>query len=182
MPKARPGIKVELSVDKESEVSIHSVSVPSKFHATFQDVFSGEPVVYFGTGEDTVWCAVGESALDELKSAIKEFSMPNDGTPDPVLVELYVKSGPLVELLDQRRKRQEKTKGDKKLTQKKKNARRETADLRKLAIVAFKPGDDTITFTLKRIDSHIEGGIRFGEGILRFLGNRIAKFSEENLE
>jgi len=182
VPKARPGIKVKLSVDKESEVSIHSVSIPSKFQATFQDVFSGEPVVYFGTGEDAVWCAVGESALDELKSAIKKFGMPNDGIPDPVLVELYMKPGPLVELLDQRRKRQEKTNGDKKLTGKKKDARRETADLRKLEIVAFKPGDDTITLTLKRIDSHIEGGIRFGEDILRLLGNRIAKFSEENLE
>ena len=185
LPQARPKLKVKLDVDKEGEVGIHSVSVPVKHQASFRDLFGGDPVVYFGTSQDAVWCAAGESALDEMKAAIKKVGMPNEGKPDPVFAELYAKAGPWVELLDQRRKREaKKAKVDagKKLTAKEKRLRKELAEMRQSAIAAFKAGDDTVTLTLKRLDDHVEGRIRFGEGLLRFLGKQIAKFSAESLE
>jgi hypothetical protein len=57
-----------------------------------------------------------------------------------------------------------------------------TADLRKLAIEAFKEGNDTMTMSLERQDKIAKLKVQYDEGILRFIGKVASKFVKENLE
>ena len=53
---------------------------------------------------------------------------------------------------------------------------------RKLAIEAFKAGKDTWETKIESKDGKVTGTTRFDEGILRFIGSAIAKFSNEVLK
>ena len=57
-----------------------------------------------------------------------------------------------------------------------------TADLRKLAIEAFKEGKDTMTLSLERQDKIARLRVQFDEGMLRFVGKVASKFVKDNLE
>jgi hypothetical protein len=57
-----------------------------------------------------------------------------------------------------------------------------TADLRKLAIEAFKKGNDTMTMSLERQDKVAKLRMQYDEGILRFVGKVASKFVKDNLE
>lgn len=75
--------------------------------------------------------------------------------------------------------------GSKKTAADDKNAERleklKDLGLRKVALDAFKEGNDTITIRLEREENSVKLNIRFDEGILRFVGKAVAKGVKENL-
>ena len=55
-------------------------------------------------------------------------------------------------------------------------------ELHKIAVAAFQHGHDTISITLTRKGENAELAVRSDEGILRFIGLALAKFTKDNLE
>lgn len=164
LENAKMSEEVKLEFDEEGNVKIHKVVVPAEKQDDFKDFFGDDAAVYVGTTQDTVWIAAGENAMAELKSAIQKAGMPHTGKTDDPFVDLDIKLGPWTELLHKQRGK----KGD--------------PALRRMALAAFKPGDDTLTLRLWRIEDQIKGGMLLKPGILRFAGKVIADFSKKNLE
>ena len=165
------GNKAELNVDKEGDVSIHKVTVPAAAHPRFKKFF-GSDFVLIGSSKDMVWAAVGENALEELKTAIKQAAKTPRNTKDKdIFGSLFVKLGPWI--------RFRAPEPDKKSKDKKSKIEHK---LRKLALEAFVGKDDTFTLEMKRVDDHIEGHFQALAGILRLAGKLTADFSHTNLD
>lgn len=163
IPRARNGQKVEIDADKAGNVRIHRAVVDIKEHVHFQD-FLGTDVVYVGTDKDAVWFASGENALDELKATIQRAGA-RDAKPADRFAVLFVKLLPWVELEEKRAGKAGKP------------------ELRRMAIEAFRAGDDVLEIEVSRTaDNELVGGMLAGTGVLRFAGKLIADFTKENLE
>lgn len=188
IPKMKPDMKVQIDVDKVGEISIHSISLPEN-DADLEQVFGKEATVHVATGPTVWWVAVGGKSLDQLKAAIDAAGKANAVDASNFLT-VYVKASPWVEILDARRVRldgQDTAKKDpaKKLTDEEAaaaKAKRDREATRKLAIEAFKAGKDTWETKMDAKDGKVTGTTRFDEGILRFIGSAISKFSNENLK
>ena len=179
---AAADLKVKLEIEKVGDVSIHSVSIPEDDKIKVQELLGKIDVFYAGTSKDSLWIAAGDKALESLKAAIEKVRAPaKEGVESPA-VETFVKLGPWIKYLDKRRQRLDKENAGKELTEPEKTQRKESDQRRQNALKSFAEGHDTITFQLNRVDKHIEGKLIIGEGIFRFMGNEIAKFSEETLQ
>ncbi|HLQ45727.1 MAG TPA: hypothetical protein VK137_13405, partial [Planctomycetaceae bacterium] len=69
----------------------------------------------------------------------------------------------------------------KKLTEAEAKAKKDREATRKLALEAFRAGKDTWETKLDANAGKVTGSTRFDEGLLRFLGSAISKFSNETL-
>lgn len=166
IPQIDPERKVEMNVDSQGDVAIHSVNVPESERADFEDLFGSPAIGYIGVSDSAIWYAAGVDAVKSLKSAIEAAAVKSDSEDEQrKIFDFYVKVGPWIELLD--RKRGEKG---------------ENIDVRQMAIKAFKDGNDTIIGSLVRNGEQVNGRVVYNEGILRFVGSMIAKISKENLE
>jgi hypothetical protein len=93
-----------------------------------------------------------------------------------------------VEILNAYRKRNPATAApagkldDAKKKTKKVEALISSADLRKLALEAFKEGKDTVTLSIHREEKLVKVKLKFDEGCIRFAGKVMSKFVKENLE
>ncbi|MFP6768279.1 MAG: hypothetical protein VB859_08920 [Planctomycetaceae bacterium] len=163
LPQSTLKLNVTLDVEQAGGVKIHSVTVPADLHDDFVSLFGESNTIYVGTSPDAVWCAAGPGALVMLKAAISAAANPKK-TPRPSFLDLELKVGPWLKLLDSRL-----------------GSKGNVAD-RKLALKAFQAGGDTIQLKLERRDKKVIGQTTLGTGILRFLGKTIAVFSKENLE
>ena len=87
---------------------------------------------------------------------------------------------------DQKRRKEmaRKLKQEEKMKKKTKKAEGliSRADLRKLALGAFKEGKDTVTLSIHREEKQVKVKLKFEEGCVRFAGNVMSKFVKENLE
>ena len=164
LPDSTLKLSVKIDVEKSEDVTVHSVSVPARFHDDFKVLFGDSNTIFVGTSDNAAWCAAGPGALKALRSAIAAQKETRDGPVNPVFVDLAVKVGPWLKIIDQHLG----TKG-------------EAAD-RKLALAAFKQGGDTLQLQLKRTEETVKGQTTLGTGILRFLGKKMAEFSKENFE
>lgn len=164
LPDSTLKLSVKLGIEKAGDVTIHSASVPARFHNDFKVLFGSSNTVYIGTSDSVAWCAAGPDALKALRSAIAAQKVKRDGPVNPVFVDLTMKVGPWLDILD----KQLETKG-------------EPAD-RKMALTAFKQGGDTVQLQLRRTGKTVKGQTTLGTGILRFLGKKMAEFSKENFE
>lgn len=162
IPGSTLATDVKLDVAKAGDVAIHELTIPASFHDDFAKIFGPNKTILIGTSADAAWCAAGPGALQALQAAISAQAKP--AVASPIFVDLSVTAGPWLQAYDSRMG----TKG-------------EAAD-RKLAITAFKSGQDTIAFQLRRDKTRVLGQVTLGTGILRFLGKKMAQFSKENLE
>ncbi|MDP7278236.1 MAG: hypothetical protein QF363_22335 [Planctomycetaceae bacterium] len=163
LPQSTLKLNVSLDVETAGDVKIHSVTVPADLHNDFVSLFGESKTIYVGTSSDAAWCAAGPESLTLLKAAISAAAKPKE-TPDQSFLDLKLKVGPWLKLLDSRL-----------------GSKGNVAD-RKLALDAFQAGGDTIQLTLERRGKKVIGQTTLGTGILRFLGKTIAVFSKENLE
>ncbi|MAG92925.1 MAG: hypothetical protein CMJ48_04160 [Planctomycetaceae bacterium] len=191
--KLFPAINTEMKftpdVDKEGDVAIHSVNVPQRYLAKFQEFCGKHDVVYFGLSDKVVWYAAGPDALDKLKASIKTAAGEAPEVERINVIDGFLKVGPWINYLGKRRDRvnKEADAAGKKLTTEEKKAREERDEVRKLAIAAFEDGDDTISGQLYRVEEEVngktvhraEGQTVFGTGILRFIGTMMSRFSKE---
>ncbi len=162
IPGSTLATDVKLDVAKAGDVAIHELTIPASFHDDFAKIFGPNKTILIGTSADAAWCAAGPGALEALQAAIAAQAKP--GVVNPIFVDLSVTAGPWLKAYDSRMG----TKG-------------EAAD-RKLAITAFKSGQDTIAVQLRRDKTRVLGQVTLGTGILRFLGKKMAQFSKDNLE
>ncbi len=191
---AKMGQQVQAGFDKQGDVSIHKVVLPDDKQDIFKDFLADDGIVYVGTSPETVWFAAGQDALEALKKAVDKVAQPNAGKADDPFVDLSARVGPWLKLRDRYvakagGKKTTKTKTKKKTDETETTAKSVVADLtadrdalRKLALQAFQPDDDTIELQIKRIDNRVEGRLLVRPGVLRFVGKLLAKFSKENLD
>ncbi len=164
VPNSTFATNITLDSTKAGDVMIHQVGVPVDLQSDFAILFGDSQSVLVGTSADAAWCAAGPGALDALKAAIASHSTPTDAQADPVFVDLAVKVGPWLKVLDNQL-----------------GADDGAAD-RKLAIKAFAKGKDTLQLQLRREGKRVLGRTTIGTGILRFFGKKMAEFSKENFE
>lgn len=164
-PNVDPRRQVQLNVDQQGDVKIHSVSVPKEDSPQLLKFFGADPtmdgVVHIGTGPQAIWYAGGQGSLEALKQAISQAQ----GGESPVVAQLHLVVGPWLELLDQIR-------GD----------QGTNVALRRRAIEAFQKSPGVISGNLRRVENRVEGQVQFGKGILQFVGEVLAQFSKENLQ
>ncbi|MBI3863468.1 MAG: hypothetical protein HY290_16375 [Planctomycetia bacterium] len=186
--------KLEEKIHTEQEIEIHKLTIP-KLAQELPEFVGKDGVVYVGIHDKTVWLAAGSEGLDLLKRSIGE--VDSTGPKNGLVIDLAVKLGPYVEILNNYYIRNplaapapaaRKTDDSKKKSGAKSSEPRRVeafisaADLRKLALEAFKPGKDMATLTLGREDKTAKVRIKFEEGAIRFAGSALSKFVKENLE
>jgi hypothetical protein len=163
------------------ELAIHKVKVPEVGQSDFQNLF-GENVTLLVTGTaNGIYYAAGPGAEDRLRKAAAETGedeSKNDGT----FIEIWAKLGPWLEYLKERRERREEGQDLSKLTKEEQSARKESAEIRDMAIKAFSEGQDTIHMQLKSDQKKVTGLTTYAEGILRFVGRAIANVAETKLQ
>ena len=182
-----PNNKVEKKIETEGEIEIHKLTIP-RLHDDLPEFIGADGAVYVGTHDKTVWLASGDKALELLKNAMQETKAAGP-KPGPDL-DLSVNLGPYIEILNAYRTRNPTTTtttpaaksddGKKKI--KKVEALISPADLRKLAVEAFKSGKDTVALSIHREEKQVKVKLKFDEGCLRFAGKVLSKFVKENLE
>jgi hypothetical protein len=174
---------VEKKIDAVGEIEIHKLTAP-QLHTDLPELIGQDGAIYVGTHERTVWLASGENALELLKKAIQEAQAAGP-KPGPDL-DFKINLGPFVEALNSYQNRNPASVAR---TARSTTARKRTpeglispADLRKLAIEAFKDGKDTATVSIHRQDKLVKVNLKFEEGCIRFAGKVMSKVVKENLE
>ncbi len=178
LPKIRDDWKVKANAVEHGGVTIHEITVAERRRPEYASIFGGEPILYVGASDKAVWAACGVNSLDELKAAIDEQAKPAPEKVDPAFLEVSMKFGPWVDLLEVMRKLEPKKENP---TKQEVEAEKERDQIRSLAIEAFKPGDELLTGKLHRDGNEIRGEMSVNEGVLRFIGSAIADFSKRNL-
>jgi len=163
LPKVLIGQTVELDFVKEAGLNIHKINIRAQQQAGFDELFGTGEALYAGSTPDALWMAAGPDAVERIKAAVKMVSEAPPEKVSPNVIELNVKSLPWLKLMD-------------KLREKKGNQ-----EIRELALKSLTSTDDTFTFVMKREGDSIDGKAKLDKGILRFIGNIIAKFSKETL-
>lgn len=180
LPKINEGYKVQLDVEKVGEYSIHTLTTPDT-NEDLQALFGKGAPIYVASGPKAWWVAVGAKALDPLKKAVEASAQPNAAMATNFLTAFY-RLGPWLEFVDARRTRLDAKPSDVKLTDAELKDKKDRAAHRKLALEVFKEGKDTIETTINAKDRRVSGTTRIEEGILKFIGSEIAKFSNETLK
>lgn len=163
LPKLIIGQTVELDVVNEESLKIHKINIVEKQQAGFYELFGEGEALYVGSTPEALWMAAGPDATERIKTAAKTVTEAPPETISPNVIELNVKALPWLKLFNKIR--------DKKGNQ----------ELREMALKSLTSTDDTFTFVMKREEDTIDGKAKLDKGILRFIGNIIAKFSKETL-
>ncbi|MFO1094426.1 MAG: hypothetical protein U0992_14145 [Planctomycetaceae bacterium] len=204
LPRTADGYKAELNVDTAGDVKIHKLTVTEKYPNALKDFFSESGELFIGAGPDTVWLSLGDGAVEALKAAVTAAANAPTGNVDPTVATLDMDLLPVLKLMGQLRKD-----GDFDLMGTLKNrglldppaeeAAASTADKkdgssepstaqmlkdfewRDAAIEALDPKADRLHMDIKRVEDHLEGNGTLESGILKAIGDVIAKFAKENL-
>lgn len=163
LPKLIIGQTVELDVVKEEALNIHKINIVEKRQAGFYELFGTGEALYVGSTPDALWMAAGPGSIDRIKAAAKTVTEAPPETISPNVIELNVKALPWLKMFNKIR--------DQKGNQ----------ELRDIALKSLTSTDDSFTFVMKREEDTIDGKAKLDKGILRFIGNIIAKFSKETL-
>lgn len=204
LPRTANGYKSELNVDTAGDVKIHKLTVTEKYPKGLQDFFDPSGEIFIAAGPDTVWVSVGDGAVEALKAAVAAAANAPAGNVDPTVATLDMDLLPVLKLMGQLRKDGDfdlmgtlKSRGllepppeEEHATAKKKKdgtAEPSTAQMlenfewRDAAIEALDPKADRLHMDIKRVEDHLEGNGTMESGILKAIGDVIAKFAKENL-
>jgi len=157
------GEGTQIAFEKQGDFELHSVQLPST-RLEMQQLFGKETTLYLATSADAVWYAIGPGALERLRSAPESLSK-GEAAASTTALAFHIKFSPWLQAIDQRLTRDKK--GD--------------AAARQRALAAFKPGGDTMDFALYRENDVVKLQMVVHEGVLRFVGQVMAKFVSENL-
>ena len=178
-----PTDKIEMKIDSEGDIDIHRLTIPT-IQKDWPDFLGADGVVLAGISEKSMWLATGENSLERLKKAIGEAKAagPRPG-PD---FDLSLNFAPLIEIREKQAAREPKAEAKKsgeapKTRKEKVEAFIAPADMRRLALEAFKEGKDTMSVALTREDKTVKLHVQFDEGLIRFVGKVTSKFVKENL-
>ena len=198
LPKSASGYETELDVDSAGDVKIHKLTMTDAYPQALNDFFGDSGEVYVGAGPDAIWLSVGADAVEALKAGVAAAGKTPEGDVDPTVASLDVDLLPVLQLMNQLRKD-----GDFDLmaTLKSRGVLEEPApaeegeedpasdtakmlqdfEWRDAAIEALDSKADRLHIDLKRVEDRLEGETRVESGILKAIGDLIAKFAKENL-
>lgn len=180
VPKFKTGGQVKLDLEKVGELTIHQVTWPDE-DGEFTELFGKGAPTFVATGPNVWWIAIGTKSQDQLKAAIAA-SGKIEGIDPSNFLNLFGKAGPIVDILNARRVRLDAKETPKKLTEAEAKNKRDRDAHRKLAIDIFKSGKDTWETNLTMKAGKTTGRTRVDEGLMRFVGAAIAKFSNDTLK
>lgn len=174
LPEISSEFQIELNVEEIGGTAIHSVSRPQELQTDF---FGPDAEIYVGTDAETVWIAVGNGVLADLKEAITATTEPAGDNVDPAFARLYVRFSPWLQVLEGIRADQQAPTGERE-----RQLWQEREALRKLALESFDGPGDSMEAQLQKVDNRLVGTAAFGTDTLRFVGKVMAKFARENLQ
>jgi hypothetical protein len=164
-----------------AKLAIHKVKIPAVGQSDFQNLFGKDVTLLVAGTKGAVYYAAGPEAEDQLRKAVAdtgEDQTKNDGT----FIETYLKLGPWLSFLKERRERREALEDPVELNPEEKSALEERIKIRDMAIDAFSKGQDTIHMQLKSDQKKVTGLTVYAEGILRFVGVAVADFAATKLQ
>lgn len=198
LPMAFAGYQVELKTSETGDVAVHKVTITEGYPKAFQDFF-GSNEILVGTGPDSVWVALGEGAVDALNTAVAAAAKTPEGAADPTVAGMDIDLLPILKLMGQLRKDGDfdlmatlKSRGVLKEAEPAKDGDEEKGEespakmlqdfeWRDTAIEALDSKADRLHMDIKRVEDHLEGTTTVESGILKAIGEIIAKFARENL-
>lgn len=98
LQQAKEGRGVQFDLHEERDVKIHMMQLAETDLPGWRAFFGDASAVYVGTGEDTVWIAIGEHALDELKTCIRDCAETMKATVDATFVDISVEMQPWIDM------------------------------------------------------------------------------------
>lgn len=198
LPASNSEYATELDVDSAGEVAIHKLTVTEGYPQALKDFFGESGEVYVGAGPDAIWLSVGADAVEALKAGVAAAGQAPEGEADPTVASLDLDLLPVLRLTTQLREDGDfdlmamlKSRGvieePAESEEDDEDPAGDTAKMlqdfewRDAAIEALDSKADRLHMELKRVDDHLEGETRVESGILKAIGELIAKFAEENL-
>lgn len=190
--------KCKFDTDSEGDVKIHSFEI-AELTKEAPEFLGADNKIMIGTGPNTIWFSTGNNAVGQLKTAIKSSTKEPAGQPKSTVIDLQLRLGPWIELLDNRRSNEPETvvaakpvpgddtkksgpefqKSTQSSEEKQKTKRKE---LRKLAVSTLKDCQDTLSLKLERDDKTVKLRVQFDECLLKLFGKIAGKEVKENLE
>lgn len=171
---SRNGQSMKANVDAAGDVKIHSIEL-SINNADIKQ-FLGSSTLYLGVGPESLWYAAGPNALALLKQSIGSVgASPANG--DIKAIDLKGHIHPWLTLLDRIRSRQPVPS-----TREGQTKRKEQDSMRAAVLAATAGGDDVLSFEMHRKENTMVGKFTVVQGLLRFVGKEVARFTKENLD
>lgn len=193
LPQAIAGVKTEMNVEEAGDVKIHKLTVTENYPAPLAEFFGKSGEFFVGTGPDAVWIAGGSDGLQLLKDSVAAVAVKPEGDVDPAIARLDMHLLPVLKLMKGLRDDgtldliQLVPQPEEEPADNEEPAEESTAGMLKnfhwgaAAIEALSGGDDRMHFEIKRVEDHLEGDGAIHQGILKAIGELIAKFAKENL-
>ncbi len=200
LPTADSSYSTELNVETAGDVAIHKVTVTQNYPKALQQFFGDSGEFYIGAGPEAVWISIGSGALDAMKAGIEAVGGDAPAEVSPTIASLDFRLLPVLQVMNQLRKD-----GDFDLLETLKNRGvieepaaseeseeeaapgAETAQMlkdfewRDAALEALQGSDDRLHIQLDRVENRLEGDTTAATGLLKMIGELIAKFARENL-
>ncbi|MBI5756969.1 MAG: hypothetical protein HZA46_00460 [Planctomycetales bacterium] len=179
--EAREGAdKVKFDADSEGDVKIHAFEI-ADVKKEAPEFLGADGKLYLGTGKDTLWIATGDNAVEQLKTAIKSAKTEPANQDKSTMIDLQMRLGPWLELLDGRRAKDDAAApASAKTPEEKKKAK--SREMRKLAVSTLKDCQDTLSFRLERDGQTVKLRAQFDECLLKLAGKISGKVVKEKLE
>jgi hypothetical protein len=172
--------KVKFEADSEGEVKIHAFEI-ADVKKEAPEFLGADGKLYIGTGKDSLWIATGDNAVEQLKTAIKSAKTEPANQEKSTMIDLQMRLGPWLELLDGRRAKDDAAApASAKTPEEKKKAK--SRDMRKLAVATLKDCQDTLSFRLERDGQTVKLRAQFDECLLKLAGKISGKVVKEKLE
>ncbi|QDT89357.1 hypothetical protein [Gimesia algae] len=163
LPKVMKDQTVETDVVNEESLKIHKIIIKDQYKAGFEELFGAGEALYVGSTPEALWVAAGADSIKRITDASKLVKEPAPEKISPEVIELNVKTLPWLKMIN-------KLRGEK-----------GNQEIREMLIKSLTNTDDTFSFVMKREGETIDGKAKLDKGILKFIGNVIAKFSKETL-
>lgn len=163
LPKVMKDQTVETDVVNEESLKIHKINIKTEYKAGFDELFGTGEALYVGSTPEALWVAAGPDSIKRITDASKLVKEPAPEKVSPEVIELNVKTLPWLKMVN-------KLRGEK-----------GNQEIREMLIKSLTSTDDTFSFVMKREGETIDGKAKLDKGILKFIGNVIAKFSKETL-
>ena len=200
LPAADPAYKVELNVESAGDVAIHKVTVTRNYPKALQQFFGEVGEFYIGAGPEAVWISIGSGSLDAMQAGIAAVGADAPAQVSPTIASLDFRLLPVLQVMNQLRKDGDfdlletlKSRGVIKESAPAEDSGEEAApgaetaqmlkdfEWRDAALEALKGGDDRLHMQLDRVENRLEGDTTAASGLLKMIGELIAKFARENL-
>lgn len=172
--------KVKFEADSEGDVKIHAFEI-ADVKKEAPEFLGADGKLYIGTGKDTLWIATGNNAVEDLKTAIKSAKKEPADQNKSTMIDLQMRLGPWIELLDGRRAKDDAAAPASAKTPEEKS-KAKSRDMRKVAVATLKDCQDTLSFRLELDGQTVKLRAQFDECLLKLAGKIAGKVVKEKLE